>query len=119
MKREERISLYNKMLMAVNNAVREHKGQEFSHVSAMKFIDDKLTNSSAHQVENKSPEESWKEWKEARYADGWTYGEYDQDKKTHPNLVEKYEELDKLERFKDVIAQRMLLLFFRGEDYLK
>ena len=54
--------------------------------------------------ENKlNPSQSWLDWKEFKLNDGWTLGKYNLKKKTHPNLVEKYEDLPLEEQVKDYV----------------
>lgn len=50
-----------------------------------------------------TPEESHKNWMEWRGENGWIWGEVkDEEKKTHPNMVE-YDELPDTEKIKDFI----------------
>ena len=49
-------------------------------------------------------EDQWREWSEERRSKGWTHGPVkDPVSKTHPCLVEKYEQLPASERAKDVL----------------
>ena len=47
-----------------------------------------------------SPEELHGSWIQAYFSMGWVYGEFDPEKRTHPDLV-PYNQLGKLERDKD------------------
>lgn len=51
---------------------------------------------------SRSPEELHGSWMQAYFSMGWTYGPYDRDKKTHPDLV-PYADLHDLERDKDAV----------------
>ena len=114
--REDRLDLYNKILKGANNGVRIFKGQELSEVNSGDFISKALDN--PDPIIGISDEDSWKNWKKAREAQGWTYGVYDQEAKTHPNLVENYSDLDSTEQFKDSLAKEMIRVFCRLEHRL-
>jgi len=51
---------------------------------------------------SRSPEELHGSWMQAYFSMGWTYGPYDREKKTHPDLV-PYADLHDLERDKDAV----------------
>ena len=50
-----------------------------------------------------TPEQMWNEWKQYKLKAGWSKGCYSVENKTHPNLVEEYEELSEIDRMKDRI----------------
>ena len=79
----------------INNIIRKHFKQEKSNVE----VSEKAVEYCL--IYGFSPVESWERWKKARTDAGWTYGPYNQEKKTHPNLIENYNLLPFEERVKD------------------
>jgi hypothetical protein len=50
-------------------------------------------------------EELWQNWKRFKAMSGWVYGpEKDEEKKTHPNIVDNYLDLPEVERRKDDLS---------------
>ena len=49
-----------------------------------------------------SPEELHGSWMQAYFSMGWVHGEFDPEKRTHPDLV-PYDQLGQLERDKDAV----------------
>lgn len=63
-----------------------------------------------------SAKEQHDEWKKYKTEQGYVYGEVkDDEKKTHPCLVE-YEELPKSQKVKDVLFQAVITGFLKSED---
>lgn len=59
-----------------------------------------------------SPEQSHENWKRFKIADGWTYGPVkDAETKTHPCIVDNYEDLPEVDRHKDVLYFAVVLSF--------
>ena len=59
-----------------------------------------------------SPEETHANWKAFKIADGWTYGPVkDSEAKTHPCIVDNYEDLPEVDRHKDVLYFAVVLSF--------
>lgn len=82
-----------------NDEVRKLFGQEPSHQEVpVQVVRDVMNNDCPLE-----PEESWKRWKKSRLEAGWQLGKYDQAKKTHPNLIDKYDDLPFDEKVKDFV----------------
>ena len=79
----------------INNTIRKVFQQEASNVPVSK---EAIENRLIYQLD---PQQSWKRWKKARLEAGWKLGPYDQEKKTHPNLIEDYNLLPFSEKVKD------------------
>lgn len=61
-------------------------------------------------------EQLWQHWAAARRAGGWVYGNVkDPARKTHPCLVDRYEQLSDREHFKDRVFTGLVLLARRGQ----
>ena len=82
----------------MNDVVREYHGQKESTrrpsgEAVLACISNKF-----------DPIASWERWKADMYEEGWKYGEeYDESKKTHPNLIDKYDDLPFKEKVKDYV----------------
>lgn len=88
----------------LNDQLRAHFGQgpglKQAESTSGKFIEEAIKDGEYPL----NPEASWKRWKEARKAQGWTFDPtYDKEKKKHPNLVENYHSLPEDERIKDYV----------------
>jgi hypothetical protein len=58
------------------------------------------------------PSDAWENWKAFKINDGWTHGAVkDLDAKTHPNLVDNYEDLPETERHKDLLYLATVMSF--------
>jgi hypothetical protein len=58
------------------------------------------------------PSDAWENWKAFKLSDGWVYGETeDLNAKTHPNLVDNYEDLPQVERNKDLLYLTVVMSF--------
>ena len=80
----------------VNNDIREFYKQERSHQLCPTNVIAKCLG------EPLDPVASHKAWREFKIKEGWTGGEYDQEKKTHPNLLgDGWEDLPFSEKVKD------------------
>ena len=62
----------------------------------------KVIERQSGQNRSSSPEELHGSWMQAYYERGWTFGEYNPEARTHPDLV-PYAELGTLERDKDAV----------------
>ena len=59
-----------------------------------------------------SPAQSHANWKKFKIEDGWEYGPVkDLEAKTHPNIVDSYEDLPDVERHKDVLYFSVVMSF--------
>ena len=101
----------------VNNKLREHFGEIPSDINIPTIVIKQTRGSRL------DPKRSHQKWREARIADGWTGGDYDFEKKTHPNLaVPSYEELPFEQKIKDYVfwgvvqAIDLFYLNMREED---
>lgn len=98
---EKRKSLkVGKIAKEVNDALREFLGQAPSTVPA--------SGKAARALKDEGfpldPEALWKRWKKTRLEEGWVYGPtYNEENKTHPNLVESYAHLHSNEKIKDYV----------------
>lgn len=73
-------------------------------------VSEEIKQSSIHGVrhilsksELPTPEEMWLEWKTYKLKSGWTKGIYSVNDKTHPNLLDEYDELSDIDKMKDRI----------------
>ena len=95
---DEDFASMGEIAMQVNNLIRKRNGQEESHVPIQPDVVKRVIENS----DNFCPRKSHENWREARKADGWTGGEYNQKLKTHPNLAVKgWDELPFGEKVKD------------------
>jgi len=63
-----------------------------------------------------TPEEQFRQWRDAKEADGWTHGpEKDPVAKTHPCMVASYADLPEDERVKDVVFAAIVRAMTAGE----
>lgn len=68
----------------------------------------------AAALEGTTAEELHKAWKRHKVEDGWTYGPIkDSEKKTHPCIVESYDDLPDFEKIKDDIFNGIVSAFGR------
>lgn len=108
---EKELKKWGEVAKNVNNVFRKYFGQEeskveFSQESIAKCVSKVLI---AKEKGVFDPKKSWESWKEERRSQGWTHGEYDQEKKTHPNLIENYEDLPFEEKVKDYTFHAVIL----------
>lgn len=62
-----------------------------------------------------TPEGQFRQWRQAKLADGWTYGERkDAEAKTHPCLVAEYGDLPEAQRRKDAVFAAIVLAMTGG-----
>lgn len=73
-------------------------------------VSNEIKQSSVHGVKHilsktelPTPEEMWLEWKSYKLKAGWEKGAYSVENKTHPNLVDSYDELNEIDQMKDRI----------------
>ena len=64
-----------------------------------------------------TPEEQFRNWRDAKAADGWTYGPVkDPAAKTHPCMVADYADLPETQRVKDAVFAAIVREMSGGED---
>lgn len=67
-----------------------------------------------------SPERAWQQWKDDKIRDGWVYGHKEcQANKTHPNMVNSYDELPLSEIFKDIVYVTTINTVLETLEFLK
>lgn len=76
----ERDKLIGKVARQVNNILREKFGEVRANIDVPGHV------VAAIREKPLDPRASHNAWRKARIDDGWTGGEYDAEKKTHPNL---------------------------------
>lgn len=97
-----------KVVHAANTAVQEILGDESPSQYRLDNESEHIRHSAVAGVRRArsgaTPEQMWENWAEFKRSEGWVYGpEKDPEKKTHPNLVDKYDDLPEGQKIKDVV----------------
>ena len=97
-----------KVVHAANTAVQEILGDESPSEYRLMNEPEEIRQSAVHGVRKArsgaTPEQMWESWSEFKRSQGWTWGpEKDPEKKTHPCLVDKYDDLPEDQKIKDVV----------------